>query len=259
MTPAYRYVQTHTNAWHAWPVGGLRSACGTLNSTDLKVAPAKAITTVLPPGTALCGTCARQVPGAVTATEDDLSPDVRAWLGVLRRHARRFNIQIARADELELAGRLAMVGPTTSLEAQAMFREMASLILTPRLQRRRNGVTVHKLVGVKEALAMLPPDPVKLRHIATALQSWRFITGKSITGKDRFQPAMVVDAILKVPAPEAYIQQLHRQGLSDLAVVFHPNTVTRRRNDGSMRGVFGGSGEYWEQTAEQLAGQIVQE
>ena len=65
--------------------------------------------------------------------------------------------------------------------------------------------------------------------------------------------------MLAIPAPDPYIQHLHSKGLTNLALMFHPNTLERRKKDSAVRGVFSGGGDYWEQASDQITAKVIGE
>ncbi len=226
--------------------------------------PAKSIAMVLPEGAVTCGTCRRKlglvqgVPNGATVGETQATAHTGAWLGLLRRHLTRVRARVAEGTLRELAERLSAVGGTGDAEAVAVYEQVRMLLLTPRVHTTR-GRTVMKITRLKETLEALPPDAEALSHVASTMALWRRVTGREMTRSERFRPDTVVRAMLAVPTPEPYIKHLHDKGLSALALMFHPNTLEARRGDAALRGVFGGGGEYFEDTLDQLDAQIVME
>lgn len=254
----FHWVLHRSGNWHAWPPRGLRSMCGTVTLDDLRVTPAQRIANTLPNGATLCGSCSRRLgPLAPATCVAGVSSSVGEWLGFLRRHLKRAGVDLARRDEIDLAERLTTLGPPSSAEARAAFDYIRELLLTPRYNRRAGGRVTQKVTRLRETLALLPPDPQALAHVVAAMRAWRQITGRAVERATRFRPDTVVATMLEIPAPEAYIRHLHAKGLTELAMIFHPNTLARHKGDASLRGLFGGSAEYWERTAAQLAAQVV--
>ena len=257
-----KWLLTHTKKWHAWPRGGTRSKCGTVTFDYLRTNPAKRISSTPPPeGANICGSCNRGLTPADTVTvgKHPLGAQAAAWLALLNKHLIRVRVQVKAADKRDLAMRLASVGATSDPAAGAVYEQIKALLLTPRRHRRRDGVTVMKIMHLRKALDKLPPSAKALQHVAESMQLWRRITGRDIGSGEHFRPDTVIESMLEVPAPEAYIHHLHSKGLSNLALMFHPNTLEKRKSDPAVRGVFGGSTEYWKQTTEQLAAQTVTE
>lgn len=255
------WVQATTRLWHAWPRGGIRSMCGKLSRDGLQAAPAKAIATVLPTDAQLCGGCRLKLGALAPATTlpKSITPGTGAaeWFGFLRRHLMRARVHLNAEDQALLASRLASLGACTDPQARAAFEQVRELLLTPRGNHRNGGHATTKIVGFRKALDALPPDPLALARVAAAMRAWHRITGRRVTGNTRFNPEVVIAAMLSVPAPEPYIEHLFRGGVSELAMLFHPNTLARHKQTSALRGVFGGGTDYWQDTAAQLAQRTV--
>ena len=257
----FNWVLVTTKKWHAWPVGARRSYCGTVTVDDLSTTPAVAIAPQLPEGAVVCGSCAPHAGLSVPIKKKGqrkLNTQGAAWLGYLRRHLVRVGARAAERELRAVAAHLANVGPTTDAAALAVFEQIRALLLTPRRHRTINGVTVMKITRLREAVKALPPETKALHHLAEALRTWRRITGRDVKG-EKFRPDTVIKAMLEVPAPEAYIEYAHSKGLSPLALMFHPNTIKNCRTHSAVRGIFGGSVEYAQHTADQLAAQIIED
>lgn len=256
----FTWLQLRTKKWHAWPHGGTRSVCGTVTADDLRITAAKQIKAVLPVGEVMCGSCARSL-GSRAPTPTDpkgrLDAQACAWLALLRKHLVRVRVRVRVAELRALATRLAAVGPTADPDAVAVYEQIRVLLLTPRRHKRRNGHTVMKITHLREALEALGPTPQALIHVAAAMKAWRHITEREVSRGERFRADTVITSMLAVPAPTPYIQHLHAKGLSNLALMFHPNTLERRKKDAALRGIFSGSGDYMQRTADQLAAQIL--
>ena len=255
-----KWILHKTGKWHAWPKGGRRSKCGTLTLDDLRVLPARRIVQVLPNGAVVCGTCGRMVGkvASTTAGRMKLGGSASAWLGHLRKHLMRVRVQIRDSTLRDLARRLGEVGPPEDPQAIATYDQIRVLLLTPQRHLKRDGHTIQKITRLKEALALLPKDdPQKLHHVAETMRLWRRITGRTVGAREKFRADTVVASMLEVPTPEPYIKHLHSMGLSNLALMFHPNTIERRKSDAAVRGVFSGSSDYMQHTAAQLDAQII--
>lgn len=204
----------------------------------------------------ICGTCARKTnfdyqppaPAVGDATQ-------AAWMGHLRRHLTRVHVRVADATVQELASRLAEVGAPESEEAREVFDQIRVLLLTPTFKRvkgpKGRTTTLTTLPHLKETLKKLPPRRGILIQIAAALRTWRLITHRDPTA-DRFRSDRVIETMLQIPSPEAYIKHLNSRGLPHLAAMFHPNTLARAKNEASLRGLFAGSNEYWDNSTAQL-------
>jgi hypothetical protein len=254
----YTWVQTQTKKWHAWATGGERTLCGKLSRIDLQMKAARAIAALLPEGAVVCHLCRRAVPEVALVVDPKTKhledPVAAAWLPILNAHFARYGLRVALPTKHTLATRLATLGSPGDPQADALYNHLRALLLTPR-PRRGGRLSLGRL---KEALDALPPDPQALNHIAAAVKAWCRITGREMErGGERFKTDTVITTMLAVPDPEAYIRHLHSQGLTALAQMFHPSTLDNHRTDAALRGVFGGSNEYWNRTANQLAAQVV--
>jgi len=248
--------------WHAWAGGAGRSLCGALTRDDLSTHPALKILPAPPAaltnGEKWCVNCSRKSAVASPTPAATLGGAAGEWLGFLRRHCRRAHVHLAETDEHALALRLTALGSPEDAEACALFEQIRDLLLTPRfiagVARRQR---VQTIVGLKDALAVLPSQRAALVHIAGAMRAWRRITGRAVGPTTRFNARTVISTMLEIPAPEAWITHLKREGVDELAMLFHPNSLARHRKDAALRGVFGGGSAYWDKTAEQLEAQIV--
>ncbi len=258
-----RWLLVRTGKWHAWLYGAHRTVCGALNAQDLERIPAQRITSTPDPQGNFCKTCLKKLPPGDRPSEPrttHANPIVGQWLMFLRRHISRSKVRVNQADLEALAERLASIGGPGNEAALTVYEQLRRLILTPRYTKTQSGTVVPRLRKLKEALALLPvADPSRLRHIAESLVLWRKITGREVERNERFQPDTVIATMLEIPDPEPYIQHLHQQGLDALALVFHPNTLARRKEDAAVRGVFAHSGDYWKDTADQLENQTVKD
>lgn len=260
-----RVSASNRRPWHAWPKGGQSSMCGTLTATKLHTTPLRSVTHTLPEGAVVCRLCVRALgPGTVLTSpakgHRPLDKQTEGWLITLNAHLARYHLIVAAPLRLELAKRLASIGPTTDAHAVDVYEQIRELLLTPRLHRRDSGKGGGmKIVGLRDALKALPPDARSLNQVAASMKMWRHITQRSVDKGERFHVDTVITAMLEVPAPEPYIRHLHGRGLSSLAVMFHPNTLKARSKDAALRGVFGGTKDYWARTAAQLATQVVKD
>lgn len=210
----------------------------------------------------MCLTCNHALPlTATTIDKPARNAQVRAWLTLLGAHIAKLRgshggrgMRVARAAKIALAERLATVGGPGDPAAVAVYEQIRVLLLTPRRHKRRNGHTILKLVHIKEALAVLPPDPIQLAHVAETMKLWRSITGRTPDRGESFKPDTVITTMLAISNPEPYIRQLHARGFSSLAGMFHPNTLARAKGkDTTLRGVFDKQNTaYWKQLEGQL-------
>lgn len=253
MVDSLKWLQGSTGKWHAWPRGGRRSLCGTLTVEHLRAQPAIQITEVFPEGQDLCQSCRRAA--CVVDPKDSVQGVAGAWVGLLRRHMAHVHVRIAEATLRELANRLAEVGSPDSAEAREVYNQIKSLFLTPlRRTTKKNGktLTIVTLPYLTEAVAKLPPNTHALEQIASTLRTWRSITQRD-PSIDRCRPDLVVEVMLQLPSkPESYIRHLNARGLPNLAAMFHPNTLQRAKKETSLRGMFAGTTEYWNDTEDQL-------
>jgi hypothetical protein len=262
MTVPMLWVLGNQRRWHAWAKGGVRSLCGLLTRDDLQAMPAKAIAAELPDGVQLCRGCRTKLgpldPTALVLPKSITSGTSAAeWFGFLRRHLVRASVHLNDEDQAAFAIRLAALGSCADPDALAIFDQVRELLLTPRGNPRTKKYTAKKIIGFKKSLAALPPHPQALARVASAMRAWHRITGRRITGNTKFASETVIAAMLEVPAPEPYIAHLFRSGVSELAMIFHPNTLARHKHTAALRGVFGGGTDYWTQTADQLAHQTI--
>jgi len=242
------WILVHTGRWHAWHTGGQKSVCGVLNVQDLKEHPPSAIERELAPvnRTAVCRVCAKALglprlngPKGVQA----------AWFGFLKRHLERKFVRASDRDLITLAGLLAEVGKPDEPEAQEIFRQMQTLLLTPHRVSVGGGRMV-TITAIRDALGALQAVPDALRKISAALSTWRRITQRG--DLDKFKPAQVIAVMLQLPDVEAYVRHLKARGLEHLAAVSHPNTLERAKKDPGLRGTFSGSPDFWQSTQSQL-------
>jgi len=261
------WLEFRSGRWHAWPVGGRSSLCGTITRESLRKAPAKQILRMLPTDAPACISCTRRRLGRTPIVQKQqlAKGSVTAqWLSYLRRHLITKRIKISTKNELLLAGHLATIGAPSEPKATFVYEQIRTLLLTPRPQivasRGGRGTSrMYKITRLKEALAALPPTTTALLHVAQGMALWRKITGRSVDSKvEKFQTDTVVETMLAVPNLEAYIRHLHNKGWSSLAQMFHPNTLARSQQEPALRGALDPkTSAYWEQAKQQLT--IVEE
>lgn len=246
------WILNGTGKWHAWPRGGRQTVCGRINVEHLRVTPAKQILHEKPDGE-LCDTCARKL--RLVAHEVCGSDSAAAWAGVLRRHLTKVRVRLADVLVVALATRLAEVGPPQDATARAVFAQVRDFLLRPEWIRRSYGSgtsrSFARLPNLKTVLAALPPEPKALQRLAGALDTWHRITGRIIT-LERCNAARVIETIFQIPSVEPYVQHLHARGHPHLALMFHPNTLTRAKKEPALRGMFAGSTAYWDSNHSQL-------
>ncbi len=179
----------------------------------------------------------------------------QTWLGYMMRHLesshlpkRSVHAEKRQQELATLADLLSTIGEPDDPKAQVIYEQMRFLFLTP-FRVGSNGKSFVTLPALAESLPMLQ-QPNALLKISTALLAWRSVTGQKTTG--RCDVAQVVAIMLSVPDPMAYVQHLKSRGIEALAAMFHPNTFARAKRDTALRGVFAGSGAYWQATENQL-------
>lgn len=253
-----RWILTHSNKWHAWPQGGRSTICGRVNIEHLRQSPAIKIGGEPVQGEgAVCTTCGRKTRYAPPAAQSVADANAALWLGHLRRHVTRVHVRAAKGTLEALAARLSLVGSPDTPEGLEVFEQVRVLLLTPvaqrtaRLRRDGNHTVIMTLPHLKAALKALPPTRDAILHVTRALRSYRNITHRDPTA-DRFKADRVIETMLQIPAPDQYITHLNERGLPYLAAMFHPNTLDRAKKEPALRGLFAGSNEYWDNTADQL-------
>jgi len=175
-----------------------------------------------------------------------------AWLGYLERHLKRVNATAERDELLAISALLAEVGSPSDQAACDVFEQIKVLFLTPMESpwARRHRKQPIALPSLRDALALLQPRSGSLAVVAAIFRCWRNVMGRQDPG--HFKIGQVIEGMLQVPQPETYLQYCKTKGLEPLGVAFHPNVLARARKEPALRGLFGGSGEYWKDTAEQL-------
>lgn len=246
------WILTTAGKWHAWPEGGRRTFCGKVNAEHLRDTPAVQIASDVSVGENICTTCAKKTGKSAAYAIDD-GPTL-AWFGYLRRHLTHVRAKVADATVEELARLLAEVGPPNDPVAVEVFEQVRTILLRPHHSKQRKikrEYTVITIPHLKGALAKLPPKTGALQRIAATLRIWRTVT-RDDPSRQNFHADRVVETMLQIPDPEAYIKHLYARGLPALAAMFHPNTLARAKKDTALRGAFAGSNEYWDNTADQL-------
>lgn len=231
--------------WHAWLHGDQESACGTLTAAHLQERPASNVVEQLADGQLPCGTCKRLVEMGSQA-----GPPAAAWLGFIVRHLKRKHCTAPRQDLEAVAALLVETGPPDDPAALELFEQVKSLLLTPMRVRAGNGKEYQRLVGLRDALAQLAPRSGSLAAVAAIYRCWRNVMGRQDPG--HFRPDRVIEVMLQVPEPEAYLKHMKARGLEPLGVAFHPNVLARAKKEPALRGLFGGSTDYMKHTADQL-------
>jgi len=175
-----------------------------------------------------------------------------AWLGYIERHLKRVRATTRREDLLTIAALLAEIGPPDAPAACDVFEQIKVLLLTPVESpwARRHRKQPIALPSLQAALALLPPRTGRLAVVAAAMRCWRNVMGRQDPGN--FKPDKVIEVMLQIPEPEAYLQHLKTKGFELLGVAFHPNVLARAKQEPALRGLFGGSTDYWNRTADQL-------
>jgi len=227
--------------WHAWRHGERESACGTLTTAHLKEQDAREIVTQLSDDQPACGTCKRIV---------ESNAPTAGWLGFIKRYLKHKHCTAPLKDLEAVAALLVEAGPPDDPVALELFEQVKVLLLTPIRIRTETGREFRKIVGLRDALALLQPRSGSLAAVAAIFRCWRNVMGRQDPG--HFKIGQVIEGMLQVPEPEAYLQYCKTKGLEPLGVAFHPNVLARARKEPALRGLFGGSGEYWKDTAEQL-------
>lgn len=231
--------------WHAWRHGERESVCGTLTASHLRERAATSVLESLDDGMLPCGTCKRIVDMGSQAG----SP-AAAWLGFISRHLKHKHCTAPRQDLEAVAALLVETGPPDDPHALELFEQVKALLLTPMRVRAGNGKEYMRLVGLRDALALLAPRSGSLAAVAAIFRCWRNVMGRQDPG--RFRPDRVIEVMLQVPEPEAYLKHMKARGLEPLGVAFHQNVLARAKKEPALRGLFGGSTDYMKQTADQL-------
>ena len=245
-TPVVHWILYPTKKrYHAWRHGERESACGTLTVAHLKERAAADVVERLGEDQVPCGTCARIVGlGKLTGTAS------AAWLGFIVRHLKHKHCTAPRQDLEAVAELLVETGPPDDPAALELFEQVKVLLLTPMRIRTGTGKEYRRIVGLREALALLTPNTGKLAAVAAAFRCWRNAMGRTDPGN--FRADKVIRVMLQIPEPELYLNYLKARGLEPLGVAFHENVLARAKKEPELRGLFGGSSEYWKRTADQL-------
>lgn len=256
---SYIFVQIHTKKWHAFLRNATSSLCSHSTLGDLERHPAKQISIVLPAGASLCEICKQKLPTDLVPHTVVLNAGMRAWLAVIGKQLVSMHARLPTKALEALAERVALIGTPTFPEAIEVYTRLKALLLNPR-EFSTNGRTIHTFPKIQDALEVLPPDPQAILHVTKAIQTWQTVTGRSVIGRgDKYNPVTVITSILKVSNPEAWIRYLSGKGLTALAVIFHPDTIVNHCKDAAVRGIFGGSTDYWAATQKQLDAQTIKE
>ncbi len=175
-----------------------------------------------------------------------------AWLGYLGRHLTRVRATASRDDLMTIAALLAEIGSPDDQRACEVCEQIQALLLTPMESpwARKHRKQPIALPSLAAALALLQPRSGSLAAVATIFRCWRNVMGRQELGN--FRADKVIGVMLQIPEPEQYLQYLKTNGLEPLGVAFHPNVLERAKRSMELRGLFKGSGEYWNRTAEQL-------
>jgi len=229
--------------WHAWRHGEKECICGTLTVAHLREHALSGVVNELTPDMVPCGSCKRIL-------ERGSSP-ASAWIGFIRRHIKHKHCAMpAQADLDAIAELLVETGTPDDPAAVELFTQVKDLLLTPMRIRTQTGKQTNRIVGLRESLALLAPRSGSLAAVAAIFRCWRNIMGRQDPG--HFRADKVIGVMLQIPEPEQYLQYLKTNGLEPLGVAFHPNVLERAKKSTELRGLFGGSTEYWKRTAGQL-------
>ena len=229
--------------WHAWRTGEKECICGTLTVAHLKEHALSGVVNELSDEQVPCGSCRRIL-------ERGNSP-ASAWIGFIRRHIKHQHCAMPAQDDLDAVAELLIeTGPPDDPAAVELFEQIKTLLLTPMRFKTETGRERRRIVGLKESLALLAPRSGSLAAVAAIFRCWRTVMGRQDPG--HFRADRVIEGMLQVPEPEAYLQYCKTNGLEPLGVAFHPNVLARAKREPALRGMFGGSGEYWKSTAGQL-------
>lgn len=230
-----QHPTSHT--WHGWVRGQPMSACSRMTELSLRKEPARDVRTEIPMDEHdLCFSCVRNL-GLATP-----KITARMWEIMIERRALAARVQLDKEDIEDFADLLCRLGPPGMKgEADEIFKSVTSILLKPvRVALRTRGrgkQAVMKFPHFREAVQLIPPGADNLRHLANAIQTWRAVTGLNPT-MERFRSDQVIQTMLSVPSPEAYVQRLTDKGLPHLGVMFHPNTLEQSRKDSALRGIF---------------------
>lgn len=249
-----KWILNRNQTWHAWPLGGRSTLCGSINAEDLRLRPAAAIADSPTVGEKVCVSCSRKAGYVASAVCADATTG--AWIGVINRYLKRSHVRVADDIVAELARRLAELGAPEQPEASNAFSMLQPLLLKPHRERKRyefSGTerTVSTIPHLREALESLPKEAGSLRTVVEALRAWQNVTRRD-PYVEKFRKDRVVSVMTQVPNPELYVKHLLGRGLPTLAAMFHPNTLERAKHDTALRGMFSGSGGYWAQASAQL-------
>jgi hypothetical protein len=230
---------------------GQVTACGLLNADALRRKPPLTITQELLPEhwADACAACKRgEAFAALRQSEDDNC--VAQWQGYIRRYLKSKHARAKKRDIQALAERLASVGFPHDPDALDFWEHLRLLLLTPMVAKDRTGKRRMVLKGLSSSLKQLPPNSQALTQVAAAMRAWRRVMGRGNLG--HVDSGKVVANMLSVPEPEAYILHLRERGFTTLSSVFSAGVLERAKEAPELRGMWGGSDDYWQRTADQL-------
>jgi hypothetical protein len=233
-----RWLQLQSRTWHAWKQGDPGSVCGVVSVEHIRTNPARAVADRPPPPDTwdtdpVCLSCIKRLGWTMGKTAEEIAD---LWVSKIKMNARRARTKIKLEDAEDFADLLARVGPPGTAAADAIFNEVASVLLRP-VRSSARGQAWSTFPRFREAVALIPPSREKLEHLAATIRAWRQITGR-LPDRDKFNTERVIQTMLQVPEPEAYVKRLAEQGMTPLGVVFHPNTLDGARRDPGLRGIF---------------------
>lgn len=250
----HRWILNGNDKWHAWPVKGRSTFCGTINLEDLRQRPAKAVAEAPDHAGKVCVSCARKTNYVRVGSVDGADPTASAWAGAIRRYLKHKHMRAGIEAVDELARRMAEVGPPEDLSASRTFALIQPLLLHPLREQRQDAVgrvrTVSSLPFLKASLALLPSDRGAVKVLADVMNTWQQITRRD-PYTEKFRPDRVVGVMLQVPDPAQYINRLAGR-LPTLAAIFHPSTLERAKRDAALRGMFAGNTAQWVAQSGQL-------
>ena len=239
-----RWLRHAGEPWHGWLPGARASLCNEITLYDLATTPVAAAVSQLPTGAqdVLCPACAEKAGVCGLLSSEAVSA---LWEGLIRKQFKRHRLRLAAREDIEdFADLLSRLGPPSSPEAAYVWRHLVTVIFKPYKSRRTDAVSgkqriVTVLPSFKSIVAQrLPPDPDKLRQVAETIALWCRVTGKNPT-EERFNPDKVIQTILEIPEPVAYVTRLKEVLESaNLALMFHPTTLSRARKDPALRGLW---------------------
>lgn len=132
-------------------------------------------------------------------------------------------------DRIHLAALLSLVGSPSSPEGQEAFWAFRALLIHP-----------DRTYRLRAALNLIPPTREEILHVVRAVHAYTAETEQAV-GRQKIRVDEVVDAILQIPAPAAYIRVLHGQGFTRMGAIFHKKTLAGSRERPEFRGIFSGT------------------